>query len=128
MDFGFDNLIYWINSHVVTTIRYCTFTIAVSMTHKQLITLSRLTHQLLNCLERQLPEESSRSGSRSLLPATSRYAHSWHRAPLGPMAIYLFNVKTLVFCFFLSLIVLINKGGGGLFYIDWCSLTTPYSN
>jgi hypothetical protein len=38
--------------------------------------------------------------SRSLLPATSRHAHTWHRAPLGPMAIYLFSVKTFVlFCF-----------------------------
>jgi hypothetical protein len=32
--------------------------------------------------------------------------------------------------FFLSLIILIDKGGAGLFiciYIGWCSLTTPYS-
>jgi hypothetical protein len=66
--------------------------------------------------------------SRSLLPASSRHAHSCHRAPLGPTAIYLFNVKTFVFVFLLSLILLINKGGVGLFlYIDWCSLTTPYS-
>jgi hypothetical protein len=44
--------------------------------------------------------------SRSLLPATSRHAQSWHRAPLGPMAIYLFNdvrntrrtVRSGVFC------------------------------
>jgi hypothetical protein len=55
----------------------------------------------------------SRSRSRSLLPSTSRHAHTWHRAPLGPMAINLFNVKTFVF--FLSLILLIDKGGGGLF-------------
>jgi hypothetical protein len=53
--------------------------------------------------------------SRSLLPETSRYAHSCHRTPLGPMAIHLFNVKTFVF-FFLSLILLIDKGGVGLFY------------
>jgi hypothetical protein len=33
MGSGFDNSIYWIISHVVTTIRYYTFTIAVSMTH-----------------------------------------------------------------------------------------------
>jgi hypothetical protein len=31
--------------------------------------------------------------SRSLLPATSRHVHTCHRAPLGPMAIYLCNVK-----------------------------------
>jgi hypothetical protein len=35
--------------------------------------------------------------SSSLLPATSQHGHSWHRAPLGPMAIYLFNAKTFVF-------------------------------
>jgi hypothetical protein len=40
--------------------------------------------------------------SSSLLPATSQHGHSWRRAPLGPMAIYLFSVKTFVF-FFLSL-------------------------
>jgi hypothetical protein len=39
------------------------------------------------------------SSSRSLLPATSRHTHTWHRAPLGPMAIYLFNVKTFFFPF-----------------------------
>jgi hypothetical protein len=38
--------------------------------------------------------------SRSLLPTTSQHGHSWHRAPLGPMAIYLFSVKT--FLFFIS--------------------------
>jgi hypothetical protein len=36
----------------------------------------------------------SRSRSRSLLPATSPHPHTWHRAPLGPIAIYLFSVKT----------------------------------
>jgi hypothetical protein len=29
--------------------------------------------------------------------ATSQHGHSWHRAPLGPMVIYLFSVKTFVF-------------------------------
>jgi hypothetical protein len=38
--------------------------------------------------------------SSSLLPATSQHGHSWHRAPLGHMAIYLFCVKTFVFFFF----------------------------
>jgi hypothetical protein len=51
--------------------------------------------------------------SRSLVPATSRHAHTWHQAPLGPMAIYLFNVK--IFVFLLSLILLIDKGGVGLY-------------
>jgi hypothetical protein len=41
--------------------------------------------------------------SSSLLPATSQHGHSWHRAPLGPMVIYLFNVKTFVFLSLLSL-------------------------
>jgi hypothetical protein len=36
MDSGLDNSIYWIISHVVTTIRYYTFEIAASMTHKHL--------------------------------------------------------------------------------------------
>jgi hypothetical protein len=40
--------------------------------------------------------------SSSLLPATGQHGHSSHRAPLGPMAIYLFSVKTFVF-FLLSL-------------------------
>jgi hypothetical protein len=44
--------------------------------------------------------------SSSLLPATSQHGHSWHRAPLGPMAIYLFNVKTFVILFLLSLFLL----------------------
>jgi hypothetical protein len=48
--------------------------------------------------------------SRSLLPASSRHAHTWHRAPLGPMAIYLFNVKTFVFFFFRWSSLLIKEG------------------
>jgi hypothetical protein len=36
----------------------------------------------------------------------SQHGHSWHRAPLGPMAIYLFNVKTSAFLFLLSLFLL----------------------
>jgi hypothetical protein len=35
--------------------------------------------------------------SSSLLPATSQHGHSWHRTPLGPMAIYLFSVKAFFF-------------------------------
>jgi hypothetical protein len=38
--------------------------------------------------------------SSILLPATSQHGHSWHQAPLGPMAIYLFNVKTFLFVLF----------------------------
>jgi hypothetical protein len=49
--------------------------------------------------------QSRAEQSSSLLPATSQHGHSWHRAPLGPMAIYLFNVKTFVF-FLLSLFLL----------------------
>jgi hypothetical protein len=44
--------------------------------------------------------------SSSLLPATSQHGHSWHRAPMGPMTIYLFNVKTIVFLSLLSLFLL----------------------
>jgi hypothetical protein len=40
-------------------------------------------------------EKQSRASS-SLLLATSQHGHSWHRAPLGPMAIYLFNIKNIV--------------------------------
>jgi hypothetical protein len=31
----------------------------------------------------------------SLLQATSQHGHSWHRVPLGHMAIYLFSVKKI---------------------------------
>jgi hypothetical protein len=55
------------------------------------------------------------SRSRSSLPATSRHAQSWHWATLGPMAIYLFNVKSFIF-FFHSLILLFDKGGGWSFF------------
>jgi hypothetical protein len=37
--------------------------------------------------------------SRSLLPTISRHGHSWHRAPVGPVAIYLLYVETFVFFF-----------------------------
>jgi hypothetical protein len=39
--------------------------------------------------------------SRSLLPAVSRHGHSWHRAPVGPVAIYLLLVWQLRIFFFL---------------------------
>jgi hypothetical protein len=72
------------------------------------------------------PAEQSRAKqSSSLLPATSQHGHSWHRAPLGPLATYLFNVKTFVFSYF-RCSSFDKKGGVGLFY-NWCSLTTPYS-
>jgi hypothetical protein len=41
--------------------------------------------------------------SRSLLPAISRHGHSWHRAPVGPVAIYLLDVETIM-VFFLFLV------------------------
>jgi hypothetical protein len=47
-----------------------------------------------------LSDLSRAEQSSSLLPATSQYGHSWHRTPLGPMAIYLFSVKTFVFSYF----------------------------
>jgi hypothetical protein len=39
---------------------------------------------------------SRAESSSSLLPATSQHSHSWHRPPLGLMAIYLFSVKNFV--------------------------------
>jgi hypothetical protein len=71
-------------------------------------------------------EQSRTEQSSSLLPATSQHSHSWHRAPLGPMAIYLFNVKTFVFYFF-RCSPFDKKGGGWTLFYNWCSLTTPFS-
>jgi hypothetical protein len=68
-------------------------------------------------------EQSRAEHSSSLLPATSQHGHSWHRSLLGPMAIYLLNVKTFVFFFFRSSSY--DKKGVGRFY-NWCSLTTPF--
>jgi hypothetical protein len=61
-----------------------------------------LQRQLSNLNGRKLghPGLSRAEQSSSLLPATSQHGHSWHRAPLGPMVIYLFCVKTFVFFFF----------------------------
>jgi hypothetical protein len=67
---------------------------------------------------RLLPKEIHNSNSEqssSLLPATSQHGHSWHRAPLGPMAIYLFRVKT--FFFFFRCSSFDKKGGVGLFFV-----------
>jgi hypothetical protein len=46
-------------------------------------------------------EQSRAEQSRSLVPAISRHGHSWHRAPVGPVAIYLLLVWQLRFSFFL---------------------------
>jgi hypothetical protein len=54
--------------------------------------------------------------SSSLLPATSQHGHSWHRAPLGPMAIYLFSVKPFVVSSFV-VPPLIKMEGLGFFII-----------
>jgi hypothetical protein len=87
MGSGFDNSIYWIilRRNYNSLLYFDDCCICDTQT---IITISRLTIQLLNCFERRLPDKSSRkrSRSRSLLPATSRQAHTWHRAPLGPMA------------------------------------------
>jgi hypothetical protein len=55
--------------------------------------------------------------SNSLLPATTQHDHSWHRAPLGPIAIYLFSVKTLVFFSFFFVPPLIKREGLDFFII-----------
>jgi hypothetical protein len=70
--------------------------------------------------------EQSRAAeqSSSLLPATSQHGHSWHRAPLESMSIYLFSVKTFVF-FFFRCSSFDKKSRVGFFY-NWCSFTTPY--
>jgi hypothetical protein len=85
--------------------RFSTDSLSYSSTADSQLTLSvTLRLPILNWLSQLII-----SRSRSLLPATSRHAHSWHRVPLGPMAVYLFSVKTFVF--FLSLIHLVYKGG-----------------
>jgi hypothetical protein len=70
-------------------------------------------------------EQSRAEQSSSLLPATSQHGHSLRRAPLGPMAIYLFSVKTFVFSPFCCSSFDKKKGGVGRFY-NWCSFITPY--
>jgi hypothetical protein len=49
--------------------------------------------------EQSRAEQSGAEQSSSLLPATSQHGHSWHLAPLRPMAIYLFSVETFFFFF-----------------------------
>jgi hypothetical protein len=44
--------------------------------------------------------QSRAEQSRSLLPAISRHGHSWHRALVGPVAIYLLLAWQLRFFFF----------------------------
>jgi hypothetical protein len=86
---------------------YISVPLTAAHTKSSLHSLNPFLPFLLNysakCQLRRLSNSNSRSGSRSrsrsLLPATSRHAHTWHRAPLGPMAIYLFDVKTFVFWF-----------------------------
>jgi hypothetical protein len=73
------------------------------------------------------PAQQSRAQqSSSLLPATSQHGHSWHRAPLGPMA-YICSVSRLLFFFsFFRCSSFDEKRGGWTFFYNWCSLTTPY--
>jgi hypothetical protein len=71
------------------------------------------THSLLLA---ELLEQSTAEQSSSLLPVTGQHGHSWHRAPLGPRAIYLFNVKAFVFPFF-RCSSFDKQGGLGLFFI-----------
>jgi hypothetical protein len=55
--------------------------------------------------------------SSSLLPVTSQHGHSWHGAPLVPIAIYLFSVKTFVFFFFFRCSSFDKREGLGSFII-----------
>jgi hypothetical protein len=85
---------------------------------------------IFDCILKRLSiiisEQSRAEQSRSLLPAISRHGHSWHRAPVGPVAIYLWMSRPLCF-FFPSLILLNDKEEGvGLFFsLSRCFLTTP---
>jgi hypothetical protein len=72
-----------------------------------------------------LAEQSRAEQRSSLLPATSRHSHSWHRAPLGPMR-YICSMSRLLFFFFFRCSSFDKKEGVGLFY-NWCSLTAPFS-
>jgi hypothetical protein len=60
-------------------------------------TTRRVTVEVFDPASTRVALLSRAEQSSSLLPATSQYGHSWHRAPLGPMAVYLFSVKTFVF-------------------------------
>jgi hypothetical protein len=55
------------------------------------VTSSTATALNDDCLT-NAPLQSRAEQSRSLLPAMSRHGHSWHRAPVGPVAIYLLLV------------------------------------
>jgi hypothetical protein len=56
MDSGFDNSIYYIISFVLTTVCYC-----CNLWHTDNYNIFKATHQLQNCLERRLPDESYRT-------------------------------------------------------------------
>jgi hypothetical protein len=76
---------------------------------------------LILCMSNQFQSRAEQSSS--LLPATNQHGRSWHRAPLGPMTIYLFNVKT--FYFLSSVVPPLIKWEGLDFFYNWCSLV-PY--
>jgi hypothetical protein len=77
------------------------FTITVNCKSSHIELLLDAVWRTCHWLERPLSHELMNPWrSRSLPPATSRHALTWHRDPLEPMAIYLFNVKTFVVFFF----------------------------
>jgi hypothetical protein len=85
MGSGFDDWIYW-HFFTVTIIYYSSQLILTA--EASLHSASRST----TACKAEL--------SRSLLPAISRYGHSWHRAPVGPVARYLLDVETITVFFF----------------------------
>jgi hypothetical protein len=117
------------SSLVVTTISSYTLKITVTIAHvtshnKSSNSSSGHTAVPLELRNSKSSQFRRAEQSSSLLPATRQHGHSWHRAPLGPMAIYLFIVKTFFF-FFFRCSSFDKKGGVGLFFCNWCSLTTP---
>jgi hypothetical protein len=60
-----------------------------------------LIYQLIHFASLNWIKLSRAEQSSSLLLATSQHGHSWHRAPLGPMAIYIFcSMSRLLFFVF----------------------------
>jgi hypothetical protein len=62
--------------------------------------------------------QSRAEQSSSLLPVTSQHRYSWHRAPLGPMVIYLLSVKAFVFFPFIVPPLIKRERLG--FFCNWC--------
>jgi hypothetical protein len=89
---------------VLTTIFYC---LRFETSFSSPSTTRRVTVEVFDTAStfvRLVSEQSRAKQSSSLLPVTSQHGYSWHRAPLGPMAIYVF-VQCQNFCFLSSSVV-----------------------